>query len=1328
MADEKKAAFGVFPQMKPRRSKQDREAAKNVPVDLARGVISGALGIPGDIESLARLPYELITGQESPTILPTSEDIEKRLPFKSDTPVGGLATGLGQIAGGFATPAPAIKAAKKLRQTIGNLPPADPRMSQMGVIKAPGGNWLTGSVEKAIEPLKMRGLTQAQADEMAARPTPIMMAREGVLSKSDEALNQWIDRNLTNYVKKQMATPDDPVRKLAEQGIDPQGRFQYAADKNLPTLEIIREELGFPPKGMGQSPQAQNWEKIADETTLFETAGDIIAIAQNNKLYGDTFQKYKKILEENPWLLKVDPNTPVYSPKAGNWSYGDTGFDHIVDVLRQDLREGRIRPEQLNKVSMEQAVRRTYEYDQEMAKKMREAQIKATEGMPIYKEYPEGYKWVELALPKLDVLPEGSSFQKLPSGMTQVVDSSGSPLTVPASDEAHALRLLGKERGQKTLENALKYEGETMGHCVGGYCPDVLEGRSRIFSLRDAKGEPHVTVEVAPKRMVGMKPHEFYNSKDVPQSLLNKIDEAEKAGDLNDIGSFELLVENSPEYKTYLQSRPEIQEIVQIKGKQNRAPKEEYLPFVQDFVKSGRWSDVGDLDNTGLYRAIPEELGMFVPEDPRLRNFPGRRTEDFIKAKEAGLFGDQKYLTRQEWEDILRRQIESEFGPLPPLEGMKKGGKVRFTDNPDAMRLELQMAAGGLAKGLKAAAKAAKPAEAPIKASEALGRVEGRPLVITQADRTKVGGGYLGGPGFSGLQLTEPEYRAAEAAWGVKTPGVAKMILGGGKAAGKDPVYAAMLGTPTQHQSNQMVFDKLYGDFKKSAKKGNLDPELRDLINTRLASAVDKKGNPVFPPDVDILGKNFKDLANTFDRRAVTANLIGGVTVGGKKGQIIDYDKIIRETTDPLLIEAPTGAVGNRLFTLSGGIIDRPDLHPAFPTILQGEDLGVSFNPVTRDLIMKDFIQQTMREKGRAPGYMDYTRGYPPSQLITEDLLTELQKLGLKKGGKVKITDDPEEMRREMAVGGIVKGLKKAAKASKGTQEVLPAAEREANLARFLEPSKVQQRLYHGTMATEGGKGQEAIRSLKPSKEGSLGSGVYMTPSTAQASGYSGSPNAEAIDAMLTSPYQADTALQFLRNQQTGNVLPGQVGGNMLPVYAQLKNPLVIDGSIARDPMVEALMRLGMDKDSAGSMVERAYERKGYIGKEVENRARAAGFDGIMQYRDGELSEVVSYNPSAVKSATGNIGTYDTRIKDLSKAAGGKVTSPAAQIDGNDFLLAARRHGLSEDIETLNKMVRLVNQGATVDEAARIVSGNAVSKAAGGEISADDLIIEERPL
>ena len=98
MADEK-AAFGVFPQMKPKRSKQDREAAKNVPIDLARGALSGVLGAPGDIESLIRM----LPGLSEETILPTSEDIEKRIPFRSDTPVSQAATGLGQLAGGFYT-------------------------------------------------------------------------------------------------------------------------------------------------------------------------------------------------------------------------------------------------------------------------------------------------------------------------------------------------------------------------------------------------------------------------------------------------------------------------------------------------------------------------------------------------------------------------------------------------------------------------------------------------------------------------------------------------------------------------------------------------------------------------------------------------------------------------------------------------------------------------------------------------------------------------------------------------------------------------------------------------------------------------------------------------------------------------------------------------------------------------------------------------------------------------------------------------------------------------------------------------------------------------
>jgi len=72
-------------------------------------------------------------------------------------------------------------------------------------------------------------------------------------------------------------------------------------------------------------------------------------------------------------------------------------------------------------------------------------------------------------------------------------------------------------------------------------------------------------------------------------------------------------------------------------------------------------------------------------------------------------------------------------------------------------------------------------------------------------------------------------------------------------------------------------------------------------------------------------------------------------------------------------------------------------------------------------------------------------------------------------------------------------------------------------------------------------------------------------------------------------------------------------------------------------------------------LVERAFEEKGNIGKQIQSRAQAQGYDGIMQYRGGDLSEVVSYNPNAVKSAIGNQGTYDINLPDLSKATGGVI-------------------------------------------------------------------------
>ena len=443
------------------------------------------------------------------------------------------------------------------------------------------------------------------------------------------------------YIRKQMATHDDPIRKLAEQGITHMPHEQMGLDASESNANARREKLNAP--RLGQSPEAQAWEDATDVSMHPQTVGKLL---QERKQFGHIAS------ETEPWMEKADPETKVWKP-LDNMHAHYLGFDHIVDVLRQDVREGRIRPEQLSKVSMEQAVRRTYEYDQEMAKKMREAAIKQTEGMPVHKEYPEGYKWIELAAPNYNKLPIEERKQLI-ARLTEEAKQKG--LTPEDYIERYP---------ESQLAEALKYEGNMMGHCVGGYCPDVMEGRSRIYSLRDAKGEPHVTIEVNPSTRNAMSPAEFYQHKNVPHSLLQKINEAEAAGHLDDIGSLDDFVQASHEYEQYLKSLPPA--ISQIKGKQNRAPKEEYLPFVQDFVQSGQWSAVGDLHNAGL---------RDMNQDPKLQEYlkqKGIETPRYITQKEYQEHGD----------DFLMDRL------YPPDEGMKRGGRVHISDNADTMMMEL---------------------------------------------------------------------------------------------------------------------------------------------------------------------------------------------------------------------------------------------------------------------------------------------------------------------------------------------------------------------------------------------------------------------------------------------------------------------------------------------------------------------------------------------------------------------------------------------------------------------------------------------------------------
>ena len=427
----------------------------------------------------------------------------------------------------------------------------------------------------------------------------------------DKALSAWNNKQLKRWVKTYLGTAEDPLLELERRGELP---FSLESMENYLDSTLAKEHQ--PPIDAGGTihhrltgrSRRTPYEQFADSLVLQNKGGNLLSnhpwspfsIDEIQRYYkqgfpmgsfsdGEEYARAKKDWfinqpSEEQWDFKhdledielpkqhehvyKDPHKLLYDTRIDFNEWDPLQIAHINDYLEQHYT-----PEQLARISFPEAARGTALWDKKLAEAQRKAALQATQGLAtrIFKEYPEnnpqGLRWVELALPAPE-LPEG--FRVAPSvrgeGLFNVLDAAGKPVSVGAT-ENEALGLFDRATRRQQLADALRYEGNTMGHCVGGYCDDVVSGQSRIFSLRDAKGEPHVTIEVDPQ-----------------------------GGAYDEDGSF-----------TGESSSPAI---LQIKGKQNRAPNPEYLPFVQDFVRSQEWSRIGDLRNTGLHKIGPKYFTM----------------------------------------------------------------------------------------------------------------------------------------------------------------------------------------------------------------------------------------------------------------------------------------------------------------------------------------------------------------------------------------------------------------------------------------------------------------------------------------------------------------------------------------------------------------------------------------------------------------------------------------------------------------------------------------------------------------------------------------------
>lgn len=494
---------------------------------------------------------------------------------------------------------------------------------------------------------------------------------------------QWAQKQLANYLKRDLGAPTDPL--LALEAELPNLHFASEDPMEVARATLRNDEAAIQrnPRGLAARRLEEHNHLSGGQplTPWGLYSGDAMSYSGPEEYAADlsggwvpegmtAFDAAREQGHNVDWLEKAGPDTKIWGLDPPDEDR--LGFSHVLDyldaaqrahqkvrtvgpALRENLQyatpEERsmlalydaglaLSPDQIGKTGVADAVRKTASWNELLASGMGGPQnpdlLKGWKG--VHKEYPDdGMKWVELGpqdAQPVNALPEGYAAAphptlKAPDGqpLHGIREPNGFTYLRKTPEEAQSdwLQQHNLDLRKKDLSAGLKAEGDVMGHCVGGYCDPVASGKTRIFSLRDKAGNPHVTIETRPSRQTFVE-EDHIDLEEVVGALQGRDEEfaaaVERAG-----GDVEDVFFEDPrkwaEKAAQLRRGAQVDDIVQIKGKQNAKPVDKYLPYVQDFVKGGNWGKVGDLQNTGLRtineRGIPGDFGRFSFASPEQR-------------------------------------------------------------------------------------------------------------------------------------------------------------------------------------------------------------------------------------------------------------------------------------------------------------------------------------------------------------------------------------------------------------------------------------------------------------------------------------------------------------------------------------------------------------------------------------------------------------------------------------------------------------------------------------------------------------------------------------
>jgi hypothetical protein len=481
------------------------ETARKMLKDVARGVSYypyDLVGAPVDIINMGLKGVDYVTGSKLATKKPVGGSeylIDKsRQAGIAEKPTGSAAEDLARFGSALMNPAAGARATGRVLEKTGKLGKdvlEDLSMATTGQGGSKMAQMLTSQAQPSFAVRPKGGVylgAQSAADAPLSRPDfDIREAMEGIDQTTDQgkAVADFLDKKVRKYIQTQQGTPDDPIFKAMVQG------------------RLDTRYMGTPEMWAGA--RAGDPEALANVRRRYDAnlgmtnivAEGVAKERGKGSTYGYTREQEKllkkKIQEQSPGEDVLGTDVRPVSRNA--MKEFDTLYDYPgIDQVLKETESGKLL-RMLNQSDLPPHIRQAAAEGEPIA-----YQFSGVGGfgsaldMTRLKDYLNTRTPAEIKnMGVADVAAKSEEWHKMlaearkdPEKFTRKQLMQGTESVLPASKDMNWVNVKDSD--------ALSLEGNIMGHCVGGsnYCSAVDRGTTKIVSLRDKRGFPHVTIEL----------------------------------------------------------------------------------------------------------------------------------------------------------------------------------------------------------------------------------------------------------------------------------------------------------------------------------------------------------------------------------------------------------------------------------------------------------------------------------------------------------------------------------------------------------------------------------------------------------------------------------------------------------------------------------------------------------------------------------------------------------------------------------------------------------------------------------------------------------------